>query len=515
MQARVLVVASEAVPFAKTGGLGDVISPMARSLARRGVHTSLLLPAYPSALRQARNAVEVAELGDLPGGPGRILATQRDGVSVLLLRTARFDAHEGPYVDDAGNEHHDNALRFADLAHAADRVCASRTALEAPHVVHLHDWHAALLPMIQRACRAQRTPSVLTIHNLAFQGAYPMPVAAELGIPGWQDMCGHAEFWGRFNFLKAGIRFADTLSTVSVSYAEEILTPRFGCGLSDALRARKADLVAIANGIDANCWGPDTDRSIPAAFSIADMRGKAICKQELQAAFGLRADSHAPLLALGSRLTHQKMADVALDALPLMLARCPGLQIAVHGCGDHEFERRFAQLAAQHGARMGVRIGYEERLAHLLHAGADLLLHGSRFEPFGLTPIYAMRYGCVSIASNVGGLRDTIVDAGNADIPHARATGILFGGEGVDDMVQAIQRALAITARAAPKRVLQRNGMARTFDWDRQAGAYIDLYRRIVAPPERELFRAAELDARRTGPQANAEPAGIERAAQA
>lgn len=492
MNPRLLVVASEAVPFAKTGGLGDVISPMARALARKGVETFLLLPAYPSALRAARNAREVGPLADLPGGPARLLATQDDGVTVLLLQTARFDGREGLYVDAAGDEYADNAVRFADLAHAADRICAGETPLPAPHAVHLHDWHTALLPLVQRARRRQPTPSVLTLHNLAFQGTCAWPVAGELGLADEPGLCGQAEFWGRFSFLKAGIRFADKLTTVSRSYAQEILTPRYGCGLDDVLRERQSDLVAVANGIDTACWSPDGDSSLPAAFCATDMRGKAACKAALQAAFGLAADPRARVLAIGSRLTHQKMADVALDALPAALAAHPRLQVVVHGCGEHHYEHGFERLAAERGDRVGVRIGYEERLAHLLHAGADLLLHGSRFEPFGLTPIYAMRHGTVPIASRVGGMRDTIVDAFDAGVPNAMGSGILFDGEGVDDMVRAIDRALDITAHAPLERVLQKNGMTRDFGWDLSAGAYIELYASIAAAPQAaDSFRAA------------------------
>jgi starch synthase len=485
------MVASEALPYAKTGGLGDVITPMAHALARRGMAVYLLLPAYPSALREADGARQVALLPDLPGGPGRLLSLQDGDVTILLLQTARFDGRESLYVDEAGNEYPDNALRFADLAHAADRLCAGETRLEVPHVVHLHDWHTALMPLIQHERRAHPTPSVLTIHNLAFQGSYPMESAGELGLLDPQAACRDAEFWGRFSFLKAGIRHAAKLTTVSRSYAQEILTPQYGCGLHDVLREREADLVAIANGIDTQCWNPAVDRLIPHRYSSPDMRGKAVCKQALQAAFGLHGDARAPLLAIGSRLTHQKMADVALDALPLLLNELPTLQVAVHGCGDHQYELRFLELARQHEGRVGVHIGYEERQAHLLHAGADLLLHGSRFEPFGLTPIYAMRYGTPPIASRVGGMRDTITDAGDSAAPNSRGTGVLFDGEGAQDMAQAMRRGLDIAANPWLKRLVQRNGMAGNFGWDHLAPAYLELYRGIVPAPERELLLMA------------------------
>jgi starch synthase len=491
LRPRLLIVASEAVPYAKTGGLGDVISPMAGAIARLGVQTCLLLPAYPCALRQANCPREVARLDDLPGGPGRLLQTALGDVTVLLLQTARFDGREGLYVDAQGVEYADNPVRFADLAHAADRICAGETPLPAPHAVHLHDWHTALMPMIQRARGRRATPSVLTIHNLAFQGSYPFSAVADLGLGDAAGLADQAEFWGRFSFLKAGIRFAAKLSTVSHSYAQEILTPRHGCGMQDVLRERESDLVAVANGIDTACWSPGGEHALPAAFSAADLSGKSVCKKALQAAFGLADDPHAILLAQGSRLTHQKMADVALQALPAVLAAHPRLQLVVHGCGEHRYEEAFERLAAEHDGRVGVRIGYEERLAHLLHAGADLLLHGSRFEPFGLTPIYAMRHGTVPIASRVGGMRDTIVDAGDAAVPNAMGTGVLFDGEEADDMVRAIERALEIAAHPRLRQVLQKNGMARDCGWSRPADAYIELYASLLEAQEAALFREA------------------------
>jgi starch synthase len=495
------MVASEAVPYAKTGGLGDVITPMAQALARRGVTISLLLPAYPSALRQAGQARELALLPDLPGGPGRLLSLEDGGVTVILLQTARFDGRESPYVDDDGNEYSDNALRFADLAHAADRLCAGETPLEAPHVVHLHDWHTALVPLIQAARPGPATPSVLTIHNLAFQGGYPMAVAGELGVGDLDRIRSEGEFWGSFNFLKAGIRNARKLTTVSRSYAGEILTPQHGCGLHELLRERESDLVPIANGIDTERWSPAIDRLIPARFSVHDMRGKAQCKQALQAAFGLHPEARSQLLAIGSRLTHQKMADVALEALPPLLDEIPSLQLAVHGCGEHHYERGFMELAARYPGRVAAHIGYTEPMAHLLHAGADLLLHGSRFEPFGLTPIYSMRYGTVPIASRVGGMRDTIVDIGDAAVPNARGTGVLFEGESAQDMVQAVQQALDVLGHPQLKRLLQRNGMGKDFSWDGLAGSYLDLYREIVPASQQGLFVGARQEQARAEPE--------------
>lgn len=487
---RILLVASEAVPFAKTGGLGDVITPLAAALQRCGADVSLLLPAYRPALRAARALQEVALLGDLPGGPGLLLHTRHGKLNVLLLSTERFAGSESLYVDAQGREYEDTALRFADLAHAAERICSGLTPLPPPQVVHLHDWHTALVPAIQQARGGRRTPSVLTIHNLAFQGLCAMEQARQLSLGGEAALQAQGEFWGRFSFLKCGIVSVDKITTVSRSYAEEILTTRFGCGLEGVLRARQTDLVAVANGIDAALWSPRTDTLLPERFSAARMAGKAVCKQELQRRFGLPPEPKAPLLALGSRLAHQKMADVAADALPLALAREPRLQVAVLGCGDAQYEARFRRLADDFPGRVGARISYEERLAHLLHAGADLLLHGSRFEPFGLTPLYAMRYGTVPIASRVGGIKDTIVDVGDPAVPNVRGSGVLFEGEASQDMLAAIERGLAVFFDPAVSRLMQRNGMAADFGWDGPAAAFYALYRGLAAPHDRGLFDA-------------------------
>lgn len=491
----VLLVAAEAVPYAKTGGLGDVISPLAESLQRRGLHVTLMLPGYPGALRQAGALEEVAALDDLPGGPGRLLRVAgRRGVRVLLLATERFARHEGPYVDDLGREHADNPVRFADLAHAAERVCSGRTPLPAPGLVHLHDWHTALLPLIQHARGGALTPSVLTIHNLAFQGACSMDEAARLGLGADASWRERGEFWGRFNPLKTGIALAGKITTVSRSYADEIMTPRFGCGLEGALGERAADVIGVANGIDVACWTPDTDRLLPANFSAGSLAGKAACKRALQRAFGLPQQPLAPLLALGSRLTHQKMADVALAALPRALASHPELTVAVLGRGEAQYEQRLRRLAAAHPGRIAAHVGYDEVLAHLLHGGADLLLHGSRFEPFGLTPLYAMRYGTLPIASRVGGIRDTIIDVGDLRMPCPQASGVLFDGESADEMLAAISRGLAVHGDTVLRRRLQRNGMTADFGWERQAEAFVELYRGVVSDDCRPLFDALFAD---------------------
>ncbi|GAA4334964.1 glycogen synthase GlgA [Pigmentiphaga soli] len=481
MLPRVLLVTSEALPLAKTGGLGDAVSGLARSLREAHVDATILMPAYASALHTASGLQEVARLPGLVGGDATVLAgwiTEFE-VPVLLLRNDALYLRPGnPYMDPEGREFEDNGVRFAALAQAAARISMGDTPIRVPHVVHAHDWHAGLTPLFLHAAGYKRPKTVLTIHNLAFQGNFPMSLADLLDVPDVYKGVDGAEFWGQFNFLKAGIRYADSVTTVSETYAREILTPRFGHGLEGLLQTRAADLRAIPNGIDTEIWDPAVDPFLNEHFSPMDLRGKIRNKLELQDSFGLPTDPEAPLLVMGSRLTHQKMADLAVHAFPRVLDAHPRLQVAVLGCGDKGFEEALAALARRYPNRFGIHIGYDERRAHLLHAGADMLLHGSRFEPFGLTPIYSMLYGTVPIASRLGGLADTIVDA------EAGGTGILFDGDTADDMVAAIERALGLFAQPQQWQAMQKNGMTTNFGWEPSAAKYIELYRALapVAP---------------------------------
>ncbi|HYG45785.1 MAG TPA: glycogen synthase GlgA, partial [Bordetella sp.] len=396
----------------------------------------------------------------------------------LLRNDALYD-REGLYLDEQGQPYADNALRFAALAHAAVRMAAGLPGTRQPDILHAQDWHAGLVPLLVRAAGLRYVKTVLTVHNMAFQGVFPLACARELGIPESYCTDDGARFYDQLSSLKAGLRYADRITTVSHNYAREILTPEFGCGLDPLLRARVADLVPIPNGIDDALWNPAHDPYLGHIhYSARNPAKKARAKSALQKALGLQVDGNASLLAMGSRLTHQKMADVAIRALPEALQRHPTLQVAAIGCGEHQYEQALAELAAHYPGRCTVRIGYDEGIAHRLHAGADMLLHGSRFEPFGLTPLYAMRYGTVPIGSRVGGMADTIVDPGEQDGDKAMlaATGILFNGDSPDDMGQAIDRALRLYAQPAIWQSMRQNGMTCEFGWDTAARPYIDLF---------------------------------------
>ncbi|WP_413456712.1 glycogen synthase GlgA [Herbaspirillum huttiense] len=505
MQARVLLVSSEAVPLVKTGGLADVITALAVSLRKVGIDASILMPAYPEAVRNLGDTVQIGLKHGLPGGAGRLLRGTIPGTDVpaLLLDTARFRQRgANPYVDTDGVEFSDNALCFADLSHAAVAICAGETSLPVPHVVHANDWHAGLIPCLLKLRGLDHVGTMLTIHNLAFQGNFALESAEQIGIPQHLLTGDGVEYWGKLSFLKAGIRFSDCVSTVSKNYAHEIMTPRFGCGMDGILSFRKLDLRAIPNAIDAELWNPADDPLIARNFSVGNMKGKAACKRDLQKLFGLPVDPFAPVMGLGSRISHQKMADVVIEALPGIMARHPRLQVVILGCGDHDYEAAFLELAERYRGRIAVHIGYDERRAHALHAGSDMLLHPTRFEPFGLTPLYAMRYGAVPIGSRVGGLVDTVCDA---DLDPQHATGVLFEGETAADMQHAVARAFALYSDTERWQSVQRNAMSIDCDWAGPTRAYIEAYAHVADMAVRPLFAPRPPAVERPAAQAHAQ----------
>ncbi|MBW9102193.1 glycogen synthase GlgA [Paraburkholderia phenoliruptrix] len=487
MPLNVLLVASEALPLAKSGGLGDMVSAYASALRDAGVDVSILMPAYPAALEKAVDVAPVARMTGLPGGDARLLRGRMpdSGVTVLLLQMDHLFAREGLYRDPQGRDYLDNLTRFASLAAAATRVARGVRNLKRPDIVHAHDWHAGLTPLYMRLAGVA-AKSVFTIHNLAFQGNHPLAMGGWIGVP--PELLVPAltdersiEFYGSLSMMKAGIVHADRVTTVSQRYAREILTPRFGHGMEGVLQAQAAKLSGIVNGIDTSVWNPATDAYIARPYSVDDTAGKQACKRELQQACGLTRDPFAPLVAIGSRLTEQKLADVVIRALPVLLERHPRLQFAILGQGERALEHAMQELAAAWPGRVGVQIGYDERRAHMLHAGADILLHGSRFEPCGLTQLYAMRYGTIPVASRVGGLADTIVDyAPECARGEDCATGFLFDGEDTYDVVQALGRALAAFMRPSSWHALQRNAMSRDSSWEASTSSYLALYADLV-----------------------------------
>jgi len=500
---RILAVTAEAFPLAKTGGLGDAVSGLCEALDALGMQVTIMLPGYRGVMDQLVGLREVAHFEHLPGGTARLFSGRcpKLGLTILVLKNDTLFDRDSLYCDGDEIEYADNGIRFASLSMAAALVAEGRGGVARPQVVHVHDWHAALTPLYMKRSGVTDVKTLLTLHNLAFQGVFPLQDAQCLGLGPRDCTPEGAECWGRLNFLKAGIQHADRISVVSQNYAREILTPQFGCGLDGALAARGPDLISIPNGISDDCWNPQADPYLGSdCFDQTDVSNKQRCKYALQQRFGLHCDPATTVMAMGSRLTEQKMADVAVQAIPIALESHPGLQVCVIGRGKKQIEAELEMLARRYPGRLGVAIGYDEETAHRLHAGADVLLHASRFEPFGLTPLYAMRYGTIPIGSRVGGMVDTIRDPGSeASTQSMRdATGLLFDGEAPTDMIAAIDRAMALRGRPDVWAAMQRNAMRVDFGWGRTAPSYIDTYRTLCRPllvPKPIVCKELETDA--------------------
>jgi len=482
---RVLFVASEVFSLAKTGGLADVCAALPQALARRGTDVRLLLPGYPEAMDRIVASHVVADLGEvLPGAPVKLVQgwTPSTALPVWLVDCPPlFDRQGTPYLDPDGNPWADNASRFGLLCHVAARIALGRAGLAwQPDIVHAHDWHAGLVPLLIRLAGQSCPRTVFTVHNLSFQGNFPLADAERLDLPAEVLNPEGIEFFGQVSFLKAGILYSDRVTTVSPTYAREILTPAFGHGMDGLVATRGADLLGIMNGIDADVWNPANDPHLPRNYSLDDPSGKQACKLQLQQQLGLQLDPTAPLVVSVSRLTWQKMADVLLEQLPDMLARHPRLQLALHGRGDRAIEEGFEQIARDYPGRVAVDIGYDEAHAHRLHAGADILLHGSRFEPCGLAQLYAMRYGTIPVVSRVGGLADSVVDA---DADRESATGFVFDETTGEGLVAALDRCVHVyQSQPDVWSDLRRHAMSRDSGWSSSAGQYEDLYAGLLPP---------------------------------
>ena len=482
---KILFVASEAYPLVKTGGLGDVLYSLPHALHARGGDIRLLLPGYRALLRQLD---QVRMLGwlDVRGAEGivsaRILKARHPDYAFPLWVVdcpALFDRDGNPYVDESGQDWPDNAERFAVFARVA--ALLAQDALDLgwlPAVVHTHDWQTGLVAAFL-AEQPVRPKTVFTIHNLAYGGNFSHSDFVRLQLPGhWWSSEG-VEFHGGFSMLKAGIVYADVVTTVSPTYAAEICTPAFGCGLDGLLRSRQHKLHGILNGIDTTVWNPATDVHLPAHYSAGRIQpGKRRNKQALLERFLPLVDDaamQAPLLGLVGRLVEQKGVDWILAAIPVLLAETD-VRMVLLGSGQAVYEKKFLRLAKRYPERLFVTIGYDEPLAHQIEAGADLFLMPSRFEPCGLNQMYSLRYGTPPIVYKTGGLADTVVDANAATLDDTSATGFVFDTPGAPAFLAAIHRALDLYRQPKLWRRLQQTGMRQSFDWSDSAGHYLALY---------------------------------------
>jgi starch synthase len=470
---RILFATSEARPLIKTGGLADVSGALPAALREIGLDCRLLLPGYPAVLAGCGEATRVCALTGLPGGTEATLleaAMPDNGVPLYILDAPElFQRKGGPYQDVAGHDHPDNALRFAVFSKAAAILASSQSPLDwRPDLLHCNDWQTGLAPAYLRLS-GEKTPSIMTVHNLAYQGVFPPTTMSLVDLPPESFAIDGVEYYGSLSFLKAGLYYADRLTTVSPSYADEIRLPALGMGMQGLLTTRGDDLIGILNGIDTGEWNPATDPHLPHKFTARALAGKKQCKLWLQQDLNLEPGADTPLFGVIARLAHQKGLDLILAVADGILHR--GGQIALLGTGEKALEAAFRDLGALHPGRVAAVIGYDEGLSHRIEAGSDIFLMPSRFEPCGLNQLYSLRYGTVPVVHATGGLKDTVEDG---------VTGFVFEQPTAHALWLAVDRALHAYADPKAWQRMMRAAMSRDFSWEKSARTYEALYRGLL-----------------------------------
>jgi len=469
VRGRVLSVASECVPLIKTGGLADVVGALPAALARQGWDMRVLLPCYRGLREVCAGWPEVWVEADLWGGPGRVVAGEVAGIAVLLLDAPHlYDREGGPYAGPGG-DWGDNAQRFAALSWVGARIARAGIAGWKPDVLHAHDWQAGLAPAYLSYGGADGVGSVMTVHNIAFQGWAPAAMLGALRLPVEQFHPGALEYYGGLSSLKAGLVTAGRITTVSPTYAAELMRADYGMGLQGVIAARAGVVSGILNGVDEVVWSPGAE---PVPYGIDDLAGKAANRLAVCDEFGL--DVPGPLAIVVSRLTDQKGIDLIAGAMPEFIAGGGGLLVL--GSGDPALEAAMRGLVAAYPGRVGVRIGYDEAMSHRLFSGGDAVLVPSRFEPCGLTQMYGLRYGTLPVVAAVGGLADTVIHASPAAMVAGVATGISFHPTDAIALGQALRQVLALYADPAAWGMVQRNAMRHPVGWEASAAAYAALY---------------------------------------
>lgn len=480
----IVIVASEVAPFAKTGGLADVVGSLPKAIASLGHHVSVIMPRYATVEDAVRSLEKVHDGLEVPIGPnaerGVIWSAKlAPKIPVYFVDHRGFFGREALYTTPSG-DYPDNAQRFTFFAKFALEAC--RALHLQPDLLHCHDWQTALIPAylkttLQHDPTFARVGSLLTIHNIAYQGLFPAAVLEVLGLPPETYALDGIEFYGRVNFLKAGIVYADLINTVSRRYSQEIQTPDFGAGLDGILRHRAADVHGIQNGVDYDEWNPATDRLIAARYDSVDLSGKQTCKRDLLQAFQLPLKlMQAPLVGMISRLVDQKGLDLVGSVIHRMLALDLGL--IVLGTGEAQYETLLRQVAQRYPAKVGVRIGFDNTLAHQIEAGSDIFLMPSRFEPSGLNQIYSLKYGTIPVVRATGGLDDTIAPY---DPLLDRGNGFKFEPYDAEALLATLQEALTLYRHGTAWERLMRRAMQTDFSWTKSAQEYVDLYARAIA----------------------------------
>jgi len=484
MTTHVLSVASEVYPLVKTGGLADVVGALPAAVAPYGVQLTTLIPGYKSVMAALEKSQVLHPYKDLLGVQARLVGGTAAGLELVVLDAPElFMRDGGPYSDKSDKDWPDNWLRFAALSRAAADVAQGVATDLHPQLLHAHDWQAAMGPAYLRFGKGDPVPSVVTIHNMFFQGWFPADIFSSLNLPAEAFTIEGVEYFGGVGFLKAGLQAADAITTVSPTYAEQIREPAFGMGFEGLISTRRECVSGIVNGIDTAIWNPASDPNLASVYDARTLYRREQNRRAIESAFGL-IEGDGPIFCVVSRLTLQKGMDVLVDIADALVTT--GGRLAVLGSGDAKLEAAFKAAAVRHPGQIGVRIGYNEPLSHLLQGGADAIIIPSRFEPCGLTQLYGLRYGCVPIAARTGGLADTIIDANEAALAAGIATGFLFDGLTPEGLTRAIQRAIALFGDREAWRVMQKRGMKADFSWKRSGQRYADLYKHLLkASPKR------------------------------
>ena len=466
----ILFVSSEVFPFAKTGGLADVAGALPQALSKRGHNCSIILPLYKSVKENGFSPELLKREKDF-----NLYFLKHGSVDVYFIEKDEYYNRDQLYGTPQG-DYPDNALRFGFFAKA---VIASIAHIGKVDILHCNDWQSALIPLYVRLFHKEEPgfksgKIIFTIHNMAYQGLFGREVMDELGIPRKLFTLDRLEFWGRLNFMKAGIIYSDAVTTVSKGYAREILTPEFGCGLDGLLKTRKKDLHGILNGADYSIWNPKTDKFIKAIYSKEDLSGKIECKKDLVEDFGIKYDKDRPLIGMITRLAEQKGIDLVADAMEEMIRM--GVDFVLLGFGDEKYNNIFRDLAARHKGHVGAKIDFDNALAHKIEAGADMFLMPSRYEPCGLNQLYSFKYATVPVVRAVGGLDDTVM---NFNPSTKEGNGFKFRDATACALLGAIKEACSVFKDKGLWRALLYNGLSCDYSWSLSAEKYENLYRKL------------------------------------
>lgn len=482
---RILFVTSEAYPLIKTGGLADVSGSLPAALQALGADIRILLPGYAQIIDKVQNPQHLAHISNLPliGSANLLIGNMPDTqVPVMVIDCpSLYQRSGGPYADASGREWEDNALRFGILSRVAALLSSNDSPISdwPPDIVHCNDWQSGLTPAFMHFMpKNPQVKSIISLHNLAFQGCFPPEWVERLWLPTESFQINGLEYHHQLSFLKAGIYYADEITTVSPTYAQEIQTAEFGFGMEGLLTTRQDQLLGILNGIETQEWNPATDPHLPKTYDVSRLAGKKVVKKALQSQLGLKVDADIPLLGIVSRLTHQKGLDMFLSVAERVLH--DGCQIALLGGGESYMEQGYRTLAHEYPEQVSVTIGYNEPLSHQIMAGVDIFIMPSRFEPCGLNQMYGLRYGTPPIVTRTGGLADSVTDTTPETLKNGTASGFVMASADSAQLLLTIERALAYYRDDKTWRKIQRNGMRLDLGWTHSAQEYIALYEQLI-----------------------------------